>query len=177
VPPPSPRRWRPAGVVQHLLAGPSPRREAHLRAADKAHVWADGIKHRSMGRLSRCLEMALEAADVPPQQKPARRHDHLRVIAVASSPRKSLHAVTARSLGRWGVTGGQAPSSQRAPCGRTIVLSHASLFAFSVMATLSTLTRPQISEDTNADCNLENGEQVPYSSYMCASLHFKSTLS
>jgi len=30
--------------------------------------------------------MALETADVPPQQKPARRHDHPRVIAGASNP-------------------------------------------------------------------------------------------
>jgi len=36
---------------------------------------------------------------------------------------------------------------------------------------------PQIPEDTNADCHLWNGEQVPWSKYMCASLHFESTLS
>jgi len=32
--------------------------------------------------------------------------------------------------------------------------SHVTLFAFSVIATLPTLTRPQIPEDTNADCHL-----------------------
>jgi len=48
---------------------------------------------------------------------------------------------------------------------------------FSVIATLPTLTRPQIPEDTNADCHLWNGYQVPISKYMCASLHFESTLS
>jgi len=51
VPPPPPRRRRPAGVVQRLQAGPSPRRAAHLRAADKAHGQADGIDHRATGRL------------------------------------------------------------------------------------------------------------------------------
>jgi len=30
--------------------------------------------------------MASETADEPPQQKPARRHDHPRVIAGASNP-------------------------------------------------------------------------------------------
>jgi len=30
------------------------------------------------------------------------------------------------------------------PCGRTVLLSHVTLFAFSVIATLPTLTRPQI---------------------------------
>jgi len=33
------------------------------------------------------------------------------------------------------------------------------------------------SEDTNAHCHLWNGEQVLWSKYMCASLHFESTLS
>jgi len=39
------------------------------------------------------------------------------------------------------------------------------------------LTRPQIPEDTNADCRLRNGDQFPLSKYLCASLHFESTLS
>ena len=40
------------------------------------------------------------------------------------------------------------------PCGRTVLLSHVTPFAFSVIATLPTLTRPQLPEDTNADCHL-----------------------
>jgi len=51
VPLPQPRRRRPAGVVQRLRVGPSPRRAAHLRAADKAHGRADGIDHGATGRL------------------------------------------------------------------------------------------------------------------------------
>jgi len=62
-------------------------------------------------------------------------------------PRKP---VAARSSGRWGGAGGQAPCD---PCGRTVLLSHVTLFAFSVIATLPTLTRPQIPEDTNVDCH------------------------
>jgi len=66
-------------------------------------------------------------------------------------PRKS---VAARNSGRWGEAGGQAPSGPSDPCGRTVLLSHVTPFAFSVIATLPTLTRPQIPEDTNADCHL-----------------------
>ena len=86
VPPPSPQRRPPAGVAQRPRAGPSPRRAAHLRAADKAHGWADGIDHCATGCLEPCREMELESADVPPQPKPARRHDQPRVIAGASNP-------------------------------------------------------------------------------------------
>jgi len=66
-------------------------------------------------------------------------------------PRKS---VAARNSRRWGGAGGQAPSGPCDPCGRAALLSHVTLFAFSVIATLPTLTRPQIPEDTNADCHL-----------------------
>jgi len=69
-------------------------------------------------------------------------------------PRKSLRAVAVRNSGRWGEAGGQAPSGPSDPCGRTVLHSHVTLFAFSVIATLPTLTRPQIPEDTNADCHL-----------------------
>ena len=51
VPPPSPQRRWPAGVVQRRRAGQSHRRAAHLHAADTAHGRADGIDHRAMGRL------------------------------------------------------------------------------------------------------------------------------
>jgi len=63
-------------------------------------------------------------------------------------PRKSPRAVAARNSGG---ARGQAPCD---PCGRTVLLSHLTLFAFSVIATLPTLTHSQIPEDTNADCHL-----------------------
>jgi len=69
-------------------------------------------------------------------------------------PRKSLHAVAVRNSGLWGGAGGQAPSGPCDPCGRTVLLSRVTLFAFSVILTLATLTRPQIPEDTNAGCHL-----------------------
>jgi len=83
--PPPPRRLL-AGVVECLRAGPSPRRAAHLSAADKAHGRADGIDHRATGRLRQCREMALETGDMPPQKKLARRHDHPQVLAGAPNP-------------------------------------------------------------------------------------------
>jgi len=66
-------------------------------------------------------------------------------------PQKSPRAVAARNSGRRGGAGGQAPCD---PCGRTVLLSHLTLFPFSVIATLPTLARSQIPEDTNADCHL-----------------------
>jgi len=57
-------------------------------------------------------------------------------------------------LGAVGGARGQALSGPSDSCGRTVLLSHLTLFAFSVIATLSTLTRPQIPADTNADCHL-----------------------
>jgi len=63
-------------------------------------------------------------------------------------PRKS---VAARNSGRWGGAGGQAPCD---PCGRTVLLRHVTHFAFNVIATFPTPTRPQIPEDMNADCHL-----------------------
>ena len=69
-------------------------------------------------------------------------------------PRKSLRAVAARNSGRLGGAGRQAPSGPCDPCGRTVLFSYVTPFAFSVIATPPTLTRPQIPEDTNADGNL-----------------------
>ena len=66
-------------------------------------------------------------------------------------PRQTPRAVATRNSGRWGGAGGQPPPGPCHPCGRTVLLSHVTLFAFSVSATL---TRPQIPEDTNADCHL-----------------------
>ena len=66
-------------------------------------------------------------------------------------PRQTPRAVAARNSGRWGGAGRQPPPGPCDPCGRTVLLSHVTLFAFSVIATL---THPQIPEDTNADCHL-----------------------
>jgi len=96
--------------------------------------------------------MESATANAPPQQKPARWHDHPQVIVGALNPRsRCARAVAARNSGRWGGAGGQAPCD---PCGTTVLLSHLTLFAFSVIATLPTLTRSQIPENTNADCHL-----------------------
>jgi len=104
------------------------------------------------------------------QQPPtSRRNRSRRAGTITRGPsgrfdhRKSLRAVTERNSGlwgpppdsgRWGGAGGQAPSGPCDPCGRTVLLSHVTPFAFSVIATLATLTRLQIPEDTNADCHL-----------------------
>jgi len=69
-------------------------------------------------------------------------------------PRKSLRAVAARNPGRWGGAEGQAPSGPCDPCGRTVLLSHVTLFAFRVIAILPTVTCPRIPKDTNADWHL-----------------------
>jgi len=66
-------------------------------------------------------------------------------------PRKTPRAVAARNSGRWGRAGGQPPPRPCDRCGRRVLLSHVTLFAFSV---ITTLTRPQIPENTNADCHL-----------------------
>jgi len=68
--------------------------------------------------------------------------------------RTSLRAVSGSNSGRWGESGGQGPSGPCDPGCRTVLLSRVTPFAFSVIATLPTLTRPQIPEDTNADCYL-----------------------
>jgi len=85
--------------------------------------------------------------------------------------------VAARILGRWGGAGGHAPSGPYDPRGRPVLLSTVTSFAFGVIVTLPTLTRPQITEDKNADCHLRRAEQVSWSKYICASLHSGSTLS
>ena len=75
--------------------------------------------------------------------------------------RKSLLVVAARNSGLWEGARGLALFGLCDPCGKTVLLSRETSFACSVIATLATLTRPQIMEDTNADCHLWNGEQVP----------------
>ena len=80
-------------------------------------------------------------------------------ITRGSSRARSTPVVTARGrrahLGAvGGVVGGQAPSGPGDPCGRTVLFSNVTLLAFCVIATLPTSTRPQIPEDSNADCHL-----------------------
>jgi len=87
------------------------------------------------------------------QQPPTRRRNRSRragTITRGSSWARRTPEVAARGrraqLGAVGGARGQAPSGPSDPCGRTVLLSHATPFAFSVIATLATLTRPQIPE-------------------------------
>jgi len=82
------------------------------------------------------------------QQPPTRRRNRSRragTITLGASgrfdPRKSLRAVAAHNSGRWRGAGGQAPSGLCDTCGRTVLLSHVTPFAFGVIATLPTSTR------------------------------------
>jgi len=68
--------------------------------------------------------------------------------------RKSLRVVSGRHSGRWGGAEGQGPSGPRVFCGWTVLLSNVTPFAVSVIASLLMMTRPQITEDTNANCHL-----------------------
>jgi len=95
------------------------------------------------------------------QQPPTRRRNRRRsagTITPGSSWARQAPEVAARGhraqLGAVEGAREQAPSGPSDPCGRTVLLSHVTLFVFSVIATLPTLTRPQIPEDTNADCHL-----------------------
>jgi len=95
------------------------------------------------------------------QQPPMRRRNRRRragTITRGSSWARRTPQVAARGhraqLGAVEGARGQALSGPSDPCGRTVLLSHVTLFAFSVIATLPTLTRPQIPEDPNADCHL-----------------------
>ena len=94
------------------------------------------------------------------QQPPTRRRNRSRragTITRGSSWARRTPEVAARGrraqLGAVGGARGHAPSGPSHPCGRTVLLSHATPLAFSVFATLSTLTRPQIPEYTNAACH------------------------
>jgi len=95
------------------------------------------------------------------QQPPKRRRNRRRragTITRGSSWARQAPVVAAgghrAQLGAVEGARGQAPSGASDPCGRTVLLSHVTPFEFSVIATLPTLTRPQIPEDTNADCHL-----------------------
>jgi len=95
------------------------------------------------------------------QQPPTRRHSRGwrgGTITRGSSWARRTPEIAARGhraqLGAVEGARRQALSGPRDPCGRIVLLCHVTLFAFSVIATLPTLTRPQIPEDTNADCHL-----------------------
>jgi len=82
------------------------------------------------------------------QQPPTRRRNRSRragtIMRGASErfdSRKSLLVVAARDSGLWGGARGQALSGLCDPCGKTVLLSHETSFACSVIATLATLTR------------------------------------
>ena len=62
-------------------------------------------------------------------------------------PRKSLRAVSGNRSGRWGGSGRQGPPGTCDHGCRTVLFSHVTQFAFSVIATLPTLTCPQIPEN------------------------------
>jgi len=95
------------------------------------------------------------------QKPPTRRRNRRRragAITRGSSWARQAPEVAARGhraqLGAVEGARGQALSGPSDPCGRTVLLSHVTPFVFSVIATLPTLTRPQIPEDTNAGCHL-----------------------
>jgi len=67
--------------------------------------------------------MVLKTADVPPQEKPARMHDHPRVIAGAPNPGSRCTRSPRATRGGAGGAGGQAPSGPCDLCGRTVLLS------------------------------------------------------
>ena len=161
MPPPPPQRRRPAGVTRR------PREGLSLRRAS-AHGGRGGRHGARTGRWDRPL------SDGVPLTAPLDGVNNRRRAAAAEAgaqarslgghcgrvePRKSLRAVAASNVarcnaGQLGGAGGQAPSGPCDTCGRTVLLSHIHPFAFSVIATLPTLTRPQIPEDTNADCHI-----------------------
>ena len=160
VQPPPPQRRRPAGVARRPREGPSLRRAAYLRtvggAADTAHGrvrWRDRRAAGASNRAARWLQKAPKSRLAAATQAGAQARSpagHCERV----EPSKLLRAVAARNSGLWGGAGGQAPSGPCDPCGRTVLLSYVTLFAFSVIGTLSSLTRPQTTEDTNADCHL-----------------------
>ena len=95
------------------------------------------------------------------QQPPTRRRNRRRsagTITRGSSWGRRTPEVAARGhraqLGTVEGARGQAPSGPTDTCGRTVLLSHVTPYIFSVIATLPTLTRPQIPEHTKAGCHL-----------------------
>jgi len=153
--------------------GPPALRDAHGRgrhSAAPAHGGRGGRHGARAGGWDRLPRDGVPLAAPLDGDRNLRRAAVTEAGAQARSPtghrgrvehRKSLRAVSVCHSWRWGGAGGRAPSRPCDPCGRTVLLSHVTLFDFTVIATRPTLTRPQIPEDTNADCHLSNGEQVP----------------
>jgi len=114
------------------LVGPTARDEAPLTTP------LDGVRNRRRAAATKTGAQA---------RSPAGRRGRV-------ESRMSLRAVSGSNSGRWGGSGGQGPSRPCDPGCRTVLHSHVTPFTFSVIATFPTLTRPQITEDTNADCLL-----------------------
>jgi len=151
-------RGRGCRLRHHSGGGPPASRGAHGRGRR-----AGRPTRRTGGRvgLIAARRGACNRATRWRQQPPMRRRNRRRragTITRGSSWARRTPQVAARGhraqLGAVEGARGQALSGPSDPCGRTVLLSHVTLFAFSVIATLPTLTRPQIPEDPNADCHL-----------------------
>jgi len=147
-----PLAWRSAnGRSRHPATHPTCARRAERPTwRTAARVGSTAARRRACIRTGRWR-----------QQPPTRRRNRSRRAGTITrgasgrfDPRKSLRAVAVRNSGRWGGAGGPAPSGPCDPCGRTVLLRRVAPFAFSVIASLATLTRPQIPEDTNVECHL-----------------------
>jgi len=156
-------------------AGPPASRDAHGRGR---HSSAQRTCTRRAGRPTRRA-----GGRVGPTA--ARRSASNRAPAVAQArspaghcgrvePWKSLRAVAPRSLGLWGEAGGQAPTEPYDPCGWTVLLSLVTPFAFSVIATLPTLKRPQIpvSKPSGADHAPNYSAAPSYCAVGCPAVRF-----
>jgi len=156
VQPPPPQRRRPAGVARRPREGPSLRRAAYLRtvggAADTAHGRVRGRDRRAAGasnRAARWLQKAPTSRQAAATQAGAQARS-LRGNRGRVKHWKLLRAVAARNSGLWGGAGEQAPSGPCDPCGRTVLLSYVPPLTSSVIATLSSLTRPQMTDSKSS---------------------------
>jgi len=162
------RRGKGCRLRHRSGGGPPASRDAHRGGR---HSAAQRTRARRAGRPTRCtggrvgLIAGRRGASIRAarwrQPPPARRRNRswrAGTITRGSSWALRTPEVAVRGrraqLGAVGGARGQALSGPSDSCGRTVLLSHLTLFAFSVIATLSTLTRPQIPADTNADCHL-----------------------
>jgi len=149
-------------------SGPPASRDTHGRgrhsAAQRTCARRTGRSARRTGGLveptardGAPLTTPLDGVRIPRRAAATKAGEQARSPAghrVRVEPRMSLRAVSGSNSGRWGGSGGQGPSGPCDPVCRTVLLSHVTPFAFSVIAIFPTLTRPQIPEDTNADCLL-----------------------
>jgi len=155
------RRYRSGG-------GPPASRDAHGRgrhsAAQRTCARLAGRSTRRTGGRAgptiarRCASNRAARWRQKPPTSHCNRSQRAGTITRSSSRAHRTPEIAARGcraqLGAVGGAWGQAPSGPCNPCGRTVLLSRVTLFTFSVIATLLTLTRPQIPVDTNADCHL-----------------------